>query len=108
MIRKDRQTLQGKLVGPSLTIKGAHDRQNQAQFHLSLSPSLQRVGGERGYVSAAVSAAVERMFEDEQAREVVLDAVADEIRRRDATPHSDFVDHGEIFAPALRNPDRDG
>lgn len=58
--------------------------------------------------SAAVAAAVERMIEDEEAREVALDAMADEIRRRAATPRAEFVDHDNVFTPALRRLDRDG
>lgn len=58
--------------------------------------------------SAAVAAAVERMIEDEQAREVALDAMAEELRRRAATPRSEFVDHEDVFRPALRRLDRDG
>lgn len=57
--------------------------------------------------SAAVAAAVERMIEDEQAREVALDAMADEIRRRAATPRTEFVGHDETFAAAMRGLDRD-
>ena len=51
--------------------------------------------------SAAVSAAVERMIEDEQARDAALDAMADEIRRRAATPREAFVDHDDAFAQAM-------
>jgi len=49
--------------------------------------------------SAAVAAAVERMIEDDEAREVALDAIADQIRRRAATPRSEFVEHNDVFAP---------
>ncbi|MCG7521809.1 type II toxin-antitoxin system ParD family antitoxin [Ruegeria sp. Ofav3-42] len=55
--------------------------------------------------SAAVAAAVERMIEDEQARETALEAMADEIRRRAATPRETFVDHDTVFAAALRGLD---
>lgn len=48
--------------------------------------------------SAAVAAAVERMIEDEAARERALDAMGDEIRRRAATPRDEFLDHDETFA----------
>jgi Arc/MetJ-type ribon-helix-helix transcriptional regulator len=57
--------------------------------------------------SAAVAAAVERMIEDDAAREVALDAMAEGIRRRAATPHDAFVDHDDVFAPALRRLDSD-
>ncbi|WP_170423994.1 type II toxin-antitoxin system ParD family antitoxin [Ruegeria arenilitoris] len=56
--------------------------------------------------SAAVAAAVERMIEDEEAREVALDAMADEIRRRATAPREAFVEHDEVFAPAMRRLDR--
>ena len=58
--------------------------------------------------SAAVAAAVERMIEDDEAREVALDAMADEIRRRAATPRDAFIEHDDIFAPAIRRLDRNG
>lgn len=58
--------------------------------------------------SAAVAAAVERMIEDDEAREVALDAMSEEIRRRAATPRADFIDHDDVFAPALRRLDRNG
>ena len=51
--------------------------------------------------SAAVSAAVERMIEDEQARDAALGTMADEIRRRSATSREAFVDHDDVFAQAL-------
>ncbi len=57
--------------------------------------------------SAAVAAAVERMIEDDAAREVALDAMAQEIRRRAAAPRTEFVEHEDVFAPALRRLDRD-
>lgn len=55
--------------------------------------------------SAAVAAAVERMIEDEQARETALEAMADEIRRRADTPREAFVDHDSVFAAAIRGLD---
>ncbi|MEO1109704.1 MAG: type II toxin-antitoxin system ParD family antitoxin [Pseudomonadota bacterium] len=58
--------------------------------------------------SAAVAAAVERMIEDDEVREIALDAMADEIRRRAATPRSEFVEHDDVFAPAMRRLDRKG
>ena len=58
--------------------------------------------------SAAVASAVERMIEDEEAREVALDAMADRIRARMATPAEKFVDVEATFGPArdaLRRPE---
>lgn len=52
-------------------------------------------------ISAAVSAAVERMIEDEQASDAGLGAMADEIRRRSATSREEFVDHDDVFVQAL-------
>lgn len=57
--------------------------------------------------SAAVAAAVERMIEDDEAREVALDAMAEEIRRRAGTPRDAYVEHDDVFAPALRRLDSD-
>ena len=51
--------------------------------------------------SAAVSVAVERMIEDEKARDAALGAMADEIRRRSTTPREAFVDHDDVFTQAL-------
>ncbi len=63
----------------------------------------ERVGeGIYASTSAAVAAAVERMMEDEAAREVALDAMADEIRRRAATPRDAFAGHDETFAAVRR------
>lgn len=52
--------------------------------------------------SAAVAAAIERMIEDEQARETALNAMAEEIRRRAAAPREVFVDHDATFGAALQ------
>lgn len=57
--------------------------------------------------SAAVAAAVERMIEDDEAREVALDAMAEEIRRRADTRREAYVEHDDVFAPALRRLDSD-
>ena len=51
--------------------------------------------------SAAVSVAVERMIEDEQARDAAPGAMADEIRRRSTTSRQAFVDHEDVFTQAL-------
>ncbi|SHF39061.1 Transcriptional regulator, contains Arc/MetJ-type RHH (ribbon-helix-helix) DNA-binding domain [Ruegeria intermedia] len=56
--------------------------------------------------SAAVAAAIERMIEDEQARETALNAMAEEIRRRAATPRESFVDHDTTFGAALQTLER--
>ena len=51
--------------------------------------------------SVAVSAAVERMIEDEHASDAALGAMADEIRRRFADSREAFVDHDDVLAQAL-------
>lgn len=79
--------------------EAAHDRQDHTELHRPSPPVPEgRVGeGVFASTSAAVAAAVERMMEDESAREVALDAMAEEIRRRAAAPREDFVGHGETF-----------
>ena len=59
--------------------------------------------GERIYAStsAAVSAAVERVIEDEQASDSAIGAMADEIRRRSADSREAFVDHDDVLAQAM-------
>ncbi|MGF1476986.1 MAG: hypothetical protein ACFB6S_15685 [Geminicoccaceae bacterium] len=47
--------------------------------------------------SAAVASAVEQMIEYERAREVALDAMADQIRARMATPVQDFISADDVF-----------
>jgi antitoxin ParD1/3/4 len=50
--------------------------------------------------SAAVAAAIEQMIRDEEERAIALDAMADEIRARMRTPHSEYVDPEDAFAAA--------
>ena len=50
--------------------------------------------------SSAVASAVERMIEDEEAREVALGAMADTIRARITTPRSEFLGVDETFGAA--------
>ncbi len=50
--------------------------------------------------SAAVAAALEQMIQDEVEREVALTALAEEIRARAQTPHSEFVDQDQAFSAA--------
>lgn len=57
--------------------------------------------------SAAVAAAVEQLIQDEAEREVALLALAQEIRRRAATPAEGFLDATDVLAAArarLANP----
>jgi antitoxin ParD1/3/4 len=50
--------------------------------------------------SAAVAAALEQMMQDEEERNVALEALAQEIRARMETPRDAFIDHGDAFAAA--------
>lgn len=50
--------------------------------------------------SAAVAAALEQMMQDEEERAVALQALAQEIRARMATPRDAFIDQGDAFATA--------
>ena len=50
--------------------------------------------------SAAVAAALEQMIRDEEARDMALGALADEIRSRLQTPRSDYMDGDDAFAAA--------
>lgn len=50
--------------------------------------------------SAAVAAALEQMMQDEEERNVALQALAQEIRARMGTPRNAFIDQGDAFAAA--------
>ncbi len=52
--------------------------------------------------SAAVAAAVEHMMQEEQEREVILDAMANELHRRMKTPEKDYVTKEEAFSGAWK------
>jgi len=51
--------------------------------------------------SASVAAAVEQMIQDEEARQVMLSALADEVRARASTPREAYRDEEETFAAAF-------
>ncbi|SEA87178.1 type II toxin-antitoxin system ParD family antitoxin [Rubrimonas cliftonensis] len=53
--------------------------------------------------SAAVAAAVERLIEDEEARETALGAMADDIRARLGTSRDDYRDIDAVFADVERD-----
>ena len=57
--------------------------------------------GEGIYASTSAAVSVERMIEDEQARDAAPGAMADEIRRRSTTSRQAFVDHEDVFTQAL-------
>ncbi|PWK62024.1 hypothetical protein [Roseicyclus mahoneyensis] len=50
--------------------------------------------------SAAVAAALEKMIQDEDERNVALQALAQETRARMETPREAFIDQDEAFAAA--------
>tara|TARA_Y100001933_G_C18962855_1_gene548945 strand:- start:1181 stop:1450 length:270 start_codon:yes stop_codon:yes gene_type:complete len=50
--------------------------------------------------SAAVAAALEQMMQDEEERNVALQALAQEIRARMETPRDAFIDQDDAFAAA--------
>lgn len=50
--------------------------------------------------SAAVAAALEQMMQDEEERNVALQALAQEIRARMETPRDAFIDQADAFAAA--------
>jgi antitoxin ParD1/3/4 len=50
--------------------------------------------------SAAVAAALEQMMQDEEERNVALQALAQEIRARMETPCDAFIDQDDAFAAA--------
>lgn len=49
--------------------------------------------GEFASVSAVVAAGIEKLRDEEAEREVMVDAMAEEIRRRAETPDEEFVEH---------------
>lgn len=59
----------------------------------------EKVGqGDFATQSAAVAAALEEMIQDEEERNVALQALAQEIRARMETPREAFIDQDEAFA----------
>jgi antitoxin ParD1/3/4 len=69
------------------------------RHHRFLTEQVER--GVFATASAGVAAAVERMMQDEEARAVMMDALADEIRARAAAPRAAYRDEDETFADAL-------
>ena len=49
--------------------------------------------GEFASVSAVVAAGIQRLRDEESERKVMLDAMAEEIRRRAEAPDAEFVEH---------------
>ncbi len=51
--------------------------------------------------SASVAAAIEQMMQDEETRQVMLSALADEIRTRAADPRGSYLSEDETFGAAF-------
>ena len=49
--------------------------------------------GEFASVSAVVAAGIQRLRDEESERRAMLDAIAEEIRRRAETPDAEFAEH---------------
>ena len=69
------------------------------RHHRFLTEQVER--GVYATASASVAAAIEQMIQDEEARQVMLSALADEVRARAATPRDAWRDEEETFAAAL-------
>ena len=59
--------------------------------------------GEFASVSAVVAAGIEKLRDEEAEREVMVDAMAEEIRRRAETPDEEFVEHAPGSVPAAQS-----
>lgn len=69
------------------------------RHHRFLSEQVEK--GIFATTSAGVAAAIEQMMQDEEARQVALAALADEIRARASTPREAYRDEDETFAAAF-------
>ena len=70
------------------------------EHHAFAKAAVER--GEFASVSAVVAAGIQRLRDEEAERRAMLNAVAEEIRRRAETPDEEFVEHvpgdfGEIL-----------
>ena len=61
------------------------------EHHAFAKAAVER--GEYASVSAVVAAGIQKLRDDEAERRAMLDAVAEEIRRRAETPDEEFVGH---------------
>ena len=61
------------------------------EHHAFAKAAVER--GEFASVSAVVAAGIQRLPDEEDERSAMLDAVAEEIRRRAETPDDEFVEH---------------
>ncbi len=69
------------------------------RHHRFLSEQVEK--GVYATASASVAAAIEQMIQDEEARQVMLSALAEEIRARTATPRDAYRTEEETFAAAF-------
>ncbi|MDN5786472.1 hypothetical protein [Pseudorhodobacter sp.] len=56
--------------------------------------------GQGVFATQSVAVALEQMIQDEQERDVALDALTQDIRARMETPRSAFIDEDDAFAAA--------
>ena len=61
------------------------------EHHAFAKAAVER--GEFASVSAVVAAGIQRLRDEEGERRAMLDAMAEEIRRRAETPDDEFVEH---------------
>ena len=61
------------------------------EHHAFVRAAVER--GEFASVSAVVAAGIQRLRDEESERRAMLDAIAEEIRRRTETPDAEFVEH---------------
>ena len=61
------------------------------EHHAFAKAAVER--GEFASVSAVVAAGIQRLRDEEGERRAMLDAMAEEIRRRAETPDEEFVEH---------------
>ena len=69
------------------------------RHHRFLADQVER--GVYATTSAGVAAAVEQMIQDEEARQAMLSALAEEIRARAATSREAYLDDDTAFAAVL-------
>lgn len=84
------------IMGPIMTVRTTLSFTDR--HHRFLAHKVEE--GVFASTSAAVATAVEQMIEDEAARDTALEAMAEEIRARLATPPEEFLGSEEAFAGA--------
>lgn len=84
-------------VGVQMTVKTTLSFTDR--HHRFLTEQVEK--GIYATASASVAAAIEQMIQDEEARQVMLSALADEVRARASTPREAYRGEDETFAAAL-------